>query len=458
MFRKESSSRLLNVAGPDPHVAPFLTITDAPDTSGSLTSTQGIQLDKLECLLKEILPANRFYARKLAQCTLPGRFADREEYARMVPVTARFELVRDRIENPPYGTNLTYPLEDYVRCHQTSGTTTMPIRWLDTAASWNHIVENWARILGAAGINRSDRFFFAFSFGPFLGFWSAMDAVLKMGNFCFAGGSMTSVARLEAILDNKITAVCCTPTYAQHLGEVAAEKQIDLAKGSVRLLIVAGESGGSIPTTRARIEKLWPGAKVFDHHGMTEVGPVSYQCPDEPGVLHVLESSYLPEVVDAATGEPVKPSHAGELVLTTLDRVGSPLLRYQTGDLVRARARKICSCGSSDLALEGGIIGRSDDMVVVRGVNVYPSLLEEIVRSFPEIAEYRVTLDCRPSLAELSLEVEPSREAGAPNTLPSRLQQAFHNRLNLRVPVQLLPVNSLPRFEMKARRWVRLST
>jgi phenylacetate-CoA ligase len=284
-----------------------------------------------------------------------------------------------------------------------------------------------------------------------------MDAAVKMGCFCLAGGSMTSVARLEAILENKITAVCCTPTYAQHLGEVAAERQVDLSKGSVRLLIVAGEGGGSIPTTRTRIEKLWPGAKVFDHHGMTEVGPVSYQCPEQPGVLHVLESAYLPEIVDTATGKPVLPGEAGELVLTTLDRMGSPLLRYRTGDLVRARERNMCSCGSSDLALEGGIIGRSDDMVVVRGVNVYPSLLEEIVRGFPEIAEYRVTFDCRPSLAELSLEVEPSRDAADPNTLPSRLQEAIHDRLNLRVPVQLLPLNCLPRFEMKARRWVRLS-
>ncbi len=422
-----------------------------------LSGIQEIQLRKVQRLLETILPGNPFYTRKLGRCALPRRLSSLDEYAGLVPVTTRHELVRDRMEHPPYGTNLTFPVEEYVRCHQTSGTTTLPIRWLDTRESWDHIVDNWVRILGAAGITRRDRFFFAFSFGPFLGFWSGLEAVMKLGCFCFTGGSMTSLARLEAILDNGITVLCCTPTYAQHLGEVAAERKLDLSRSRVRLVIVAGESGGSIPATRARIEALWPGATVFDHHGMTEVGPVSYQCPRQPGVLHVLETAYLPEVLDPVTGEPVVQGEAGELVLTTLDRLGSPLLRYRTGDLVKTRPRFVCSCGGSELALEGGILGRSDDMVVVRGVNVYPNLIEEIVRSCPEVAEYRVRLDCRHALAELSLEVEPAPEAAERNALARRLQETIQAALNLRVPVKLLAVGSLPRFEMKARRWLKVS-
>ncbi len=422
-----------------------------------LQEIQRLQLRKLNGLLKAILPANAFYARKLAGCALPRRFSSVEEYSRAVPVTSRHELVRDRLNAAPYGTNLTYPLDAYVRCHQTSGTTTVPIRWLDTPESWTHIVDNWVQILGAAGVTRRDRFFFAFSFGPFLGFWSGLEAVMKLGCFCFTGGSMSSLARLEAILDNGITALCCTPTYAQHLGQLAAEKRMDLSKSKLRLMVVAGESGGSIPAMRARIEGLWPGAAVFDHHGMTEVGPVSYQCPREPGVLHVLESAYFPEVVDPATGGSGRAGEAGELVLTTLDRLGSPLLRYRTGDLVKPRARSVCACGRSDLALEGGILGRVDDMVIVRGVNVYPGLVEEIVRVCPDVAEYRVQLDCRRALAELSLEVEPAREAPEVSTLARRLEEAFQAALNLRVPVRLLPSGSLPRFEMKAQRWVRLN-
>ena len=411
------------------------------------------QLHKLKNLLEAILPSNQFYSRKLA-----GRKGVQtlEGFTREFPLTTRHEVVRDRLANPPYGSNLTFPLDRYVRCHQTSGTTTVPIRWLDTAESWDHLVENWIQILCAAGVTAKDRFFFAFSFGPFLGFWSALEAVLRLRCFCFPGGSMSSLARLQAILDNQITVLCCTPTYAQHLGEVAAEKKVDLAKSRLRLVVVAGESGGSIPATRTRIETLWPGATVFDHHGMTEVGPVSYQCPAKPGILHVLESAYLPEVLEPKTEVAVRPGDTGELVLTTLDRVGSPLLRYRSGDLVRPRAASVCACGRSELALEGGILGRSDDMVIVRGVNVYPSLIEDIVRSFPEVTEYRVQLDCRQALTELSLEAEVA-DAGASSGLRRRLEQSFQSLLNLRVPIRVLPSGSLPRFEMKAKRWVRLT-
>jgi phenylacetate-CoA ligase len=416
-----------------------------------------VQLRKLRALLEAIFPANPFYARKLAAGGAALAPASLEDYKRLIPITTRHELVRDRLANPPYGTNLTFPLEAYVRCHQTSGTTTVPIRWLDTAESWDHIVGNWLQILDAAGVTRRDRFFFAFSFGPFLGFWSALEAVQRLGCFCFPGGSMSSRGRLQAILDNGITAVCCTPTYAQHLGEVARLERGDLTRSRLRLLIVAGEGGGSIPATRARIERLWPGATVFDHHGMTEVGPVTYQCPARPGALHVLESAYLPEVINPESGKPVPAGETGELVLTTLDRVGSPLLRYRTGDLVKPRRRSVCVCGRHELALDGGILGRSDDMVVVRGVNVYPSLVEELVRAHPEVAEYRVQLDCRNAMPELSLEVEAAADSPGVATLPRRLEQSFQTALNLRVPVVLVPAGSLPRFEMKAQRWVRVT-
>ncbi len=265
------------------------------------------------------------------------------------------------------------------------------------------------------------------------------------------------MTRLQAILDNDITAICCTPTYAQHLGEVARDKKVDLARSRVRLLIVAGEGGGSIPATRARIERLWPGATVFDHHGMTEVGPVTFQCPARPGSLHVLDSAYLPEVINPQSGQPVPPGETGELVLTTLDRIGSPLLRYRTGDLVKPRPRSVCICGRHDLALDGGILGRSDDMVVVRGVNVYPRLLEEIVRAHPEVTEYRVRLDCRHAMAELSVEVEAAADGPGLASLPRRLEQSFQTALNLRIPVVQVPPRSLPRFEMKAQRWVRIT-
>jgi phenylacetate-CoA ligase len=435
------------------------TISQAGDTDAGLprVGIQDIQLEKLRTLVGAILSNNPFYTAKLAAHQVEQALASVDAFRSLIPVTTRQELAQDRVKHPPYGSNLTFPLERYTRCHQTSGTSAAPMRWLDTPESWSSLIDNWVRILDAAGVTRRDRFFFAFSFGPFLGFWTAMEAVQRLGCFSFAGGSMTSAARLQAIFDNRITVLCCTPTYAQHLGTVARERKIDLADSAVRLLVVAGEGGGSIPATRARLEQLWPGATVFDHHGMTEVGPVTYQCPAQPGVLHVLETAYLAEVIDPQSLAAVAPGETGELVLTSLDRIGSPLLRYRTGDLVRPRGEAACACGRPELALEGGILGRSDDMVVVRGVNVYPSFVEEIVRSCPDVTEYRVQLDCRGAMTQLSLEAETVPECVDQPAVRDRLEHSFQSALNLRVLVRLLPPGSLPRFEMKAMRWVKLT-
>jgi len=173
--------------------------------------------------------------------------------------------------------------------------------------------------------------------------------------------------------------------------------------------------------------------------------------------LHVLESAYIAEVIEPLTGAPAHAGVTGELVLTTLDRIGSPLLRYRTGDLVKPRRRQVCDCGRSELALDGGILGRSDDMVVVRGVNVYPGLVEEIVRAHAEVGEYRVQLDCRGAMANLAVEVETADDRPERAAVQTRLEQSFQTALNLRVPVRLLPPGSLPRFEMKAFRWVKIT-
>jgi phenylacetate-CoA ligase len=195
---------------------------------------------------------------------------------------------------------------------------------------------------------------------------------------------------------------------------------------------------------------------------MTEVGAVTYECPAQPGVLHVLEETYFAEVLDPARGVPVEAGERGELVLTPLHRAGSPLLRYRTGDWVQPRfapgaeAVAPCACGRSELALVGGILGRVDDMVIVRGVNVYPSALDELVRRFPEVVEYQVLVTQPGGLAELNLELEPRPDCPEPAGLAARVQQALQTALSLRVPVTFVPPGTLPRYELKARRWVRL--
>jgi phenylacetate-CoA ligase len=296
---------------------------------------------------------------------------------------------------------------------------------------------------------------FTFSFGPFIGFWLAFEAAARMGCLCLPGGGLHSAARLRAILDHRVTVLCCAPSYAIRLAEIAAEQRIDLRASRVKVIVVAGEAGGSIPATRARIQELWPGARVFDHHGMTEVGPVTFECPARPGVLHVMEQAFIPEIIDPATGKAVTPGDVGELVLTTLGRSASPVIRYRTGDLVKAAPEVPCACGRSDVALEGGILGRADDMVVVRGVNLFPSAIEQIVREHGGVAEYRVRLSARGPLTELRLEVEPRPDGSEGATVAGELERALQAAFALRIPVAAVPPGSLPRFEMKAKRWIK---
>jgi phenylacetate-CoA ligase len=410
------------------------------------------QLEKLRALLRAVRSSNAFYTAKLKG--LRPDLAGLEEFSRALPFTCKHEIIEDQARHPPYGSNLTHPIECYTRFHQTSGTTGAPMRWLDTAESWEAMLKCWVRVFESAGVGARDHVFFAFSFGPFLGFWTAFEAAMRIGCLVIPGGGMRSSARLETILDNRVTALCCTPTYALRLAEAAAEEGIDLSASQVRRIIVGGEPGGSIPATRALIEGLWPGARVVDHHGMTEIGPVSYGCPERRDVLHVIETAYFPEVVDAKTQEAVATGGTGELVLTNLGRTGSPLIRYRTGDMVRRAVEPVCVCGSSELALEGGILGRTDDMLVVRGVNVYPTAVEDVLRSCGGVGEFRVEVTTTHTLPEMNIQIE-SAAAEDGGALANRVAAAFHKSFALRVSVSCVPSGTLPRFEAKSKRWVR---
>lgn len=413
------------------------------------------QFHKLQGLLAAVLASNPFYSAKLRAAGAQANLASLDEFRSRVPFTCKGELSHDQIDNPPYGSNLTFPVESYTRFNQTSGTTGRPIRWLDTPESWEWMLDCWTRVYQSAGTSAGDRVFFPFSFGPFLGFWVAFEAAARMGCLSIPGGGMRSTARLQTILDNQVTVLCSTPSYAVRLAEAASEEKLDLSAGSVRTIIVAGEPGGSIPATRALIEELWCGARVVDHHGMTETGPVSYECPGRRGVLHIIETAYYPEIIDPNSLEPVVPGGTGELVLTNLGRTGSPLLRYRTGDVVRCSGQEPCQCGSYELALEGGILTRTDDMVVVRGVNLYPSAVEEVLRSCGGVAEFRVEIDTAAALPEMTLQIEPAPGYPQAAVLADRVEAALLNAFHLRIPVSSVSCGTLPRFEAKARRWIR---
>jgi phenylacetate-CoA ligase len=392
------------------------------------------QWERLSSRLPELRQKNPFYRAKLS---------DRARSLGDLPFTTKAELSEDQAAHPPFGTNLTYPIERYVRLHQTSGTTGRPLRLLDTAESWEWWRECWQPIYRAAGVTARDRIFFAFSFGPFVGFWSAFAGAERLGALCVTGAAMSTTERVAAILATEATALMCTPTYALRLAEAAREEGIDLARSALRVSIHAGEPGASIPTTRERIEKQL-GVEAFDHAGATEVGAHGFSCSARDGV-HINESEFIAEVLDARTGD-VRDEGDGELVLTNLGRWGMPVIRYRTGDRVTAK-RGTCSCGRTLVKLAGGIAGRVDDMVTVRGVNVFPSAIEAIVRRFDEVGEYRVELARVREMDELRCTVEASSEVA------ERLAGAIHRELGIRCLVDVVAPGTLPRFDMKAKRF-----
>ena len=394
-------------------------------------------LQKLNDLIHAILPANRFYAEKLG---VLEKFTSLSDFTERVPFTTKDELAANREQHPPYGTTHTFPLSNYHRFHQTSGTRGKPLIWLDDPDNWTWILDNWEWVWRGAGVKPGDTAFFPFSFGPFLGFWAGFEAATRMGIRAVPGGGLSSEDRLQLLRQSHSTILCCTPTYALRLAEVGERINLPVSSLGIKKIIVCGEPGGSILEVRQRIETAWQ-AHVYDHHGMTEIGPVSVSSETDRDLLLLRHDSYFCEVIDPATGTPTALGETGELVLTTLGRYGSPLLRYRTGDLVMPVAHE------DQFALRGGVLSRTDDMIVIRGINIYPSSIDAIVRSFPDIAEYQVEIDQRPALAEIHLTVESSTETA------SELAQKLRSVFTLRIPVTAVPTGTLPTFEVKAKRW-----
>lgn len=417
---------------------------------------QTVQLQRLQELLQAIIPRNRFWTQRFREAGLAPKEITCLDDLRKIPLCTKQEIVADQTAQPPYGSNLSFPSTRYRRLHQTSGTTGRPVRWMDTAESWDWFMLCWRQIYTLAGLQEWDRLFFPFSFGPFIGFWAAFEGALRFGNFCIAGGGMSTTVRLQAMIENEATVVCCTPTYALRMAEVAAQEGIDLKETSVRMLIVAGEPGGTIPATRARLEELWE-ARVIDHWGMTEIGSLAVESEDRPGGLYLLETECIPEILNPDTLEPVAPGETGELVITNLGRMGSPLIRYRTRDLVRVSSVADPS-GRQLKWLDGGVLGRSDDMVIVRGNNVFPSSIEAVVREIAEVAEFQIELRTVREMQTLCVAVEPTPAAAETVTeLVTKVGGALRQRLGFAVDVRPAGVGELPRFELKSRRFVRIS-
>jgi len=402
----------------------------------SLDELRALQLSRLRAGLADVLRDNAFWRARLSD--VQGW----DDFERL-PLTTKGELIADQTAHQPFGTNLTYPIERYVRVHQTSGSSgDRPLRWLDTAESWTWWLSIWAdHVYRAAGVGSGDRIFFAFSFGPFIGFWSAFGGAEWLGALALSGAGMTTEERVRSLIDLEATVLLSTPTYALRMADVGRDLGVDLASSPLRVTIHAGEPGASIPATRAAIESAY-GASCFDHTGMTEVGPTGHSCSQRDGI-HVIESEFIFEVLDSSG----RPADEGELVATNLGRWGMPLIRYRTGDRV-AVSREPCSCGSSYLKLVGGIRGRVDDMFTVRGVNLFPSQVEDIVRRHPQVVEFAIERRRERQMDEVTVLVE----IDGSDTSAERLEADLRLALGARLVCRVVPLGTLPRSELKSKR------
>ena len=429
------------------------------------------QFKRLRQMLGRIVSVNTFYRQRFIEAGLLDASGaneinfprDRAELAKL-PLTTKADLVGDG--SCPFVANLTWPVDDYVRFHRTSGTHGHPMLVLDTAQDWQWWIEGWQHVLDAAEVTATDRAVMAFSFGPFIGFWSAFDATAARGALVIPTGAMTTLARLDLIKTTAATVMFCTPSYALHMAELAAENGIDIGSSSVKKIIVAGEPGGSIRATREKIESAW-NAKVVDHSGASEIGPWGFADKKGTGI-YVNEIHFLPELISiddgqliplesvplrskvSAENDGVSDDGLAELVLTTLGRDGSPVIRYRTGDLVRPLINDTSDEGSQFLFLDGGVLGRTDDMMIIRGVNVFPTSVESILREIPEVVEYRMTATKAGQMDQLKIELEATAKVA------DTVSELLNTRLGLRIDVAQVADGELPRFEAKGQRFVDL--
>jgi len=408
-----------------------------------------LQEEKLAVMMAGVYGRNRFVTDKFkAAGAEPGDMRTIDDLAGL-GFTTKAELMAAQAERP-LSTNCTFPENAYTRVHQTSGTTGPPLRVFDTAQSWDWWGHCWGFVLAGAGLTADDRLFVPFSFGPFIGFWAALGGASKVGALMIPGGGRTSVQRLTLMADMGATAMTCTPTYALRLAEIARDENFDLSTIPVRITVHAGEPGASVPATKARIEQEW-GARCYDHAGASEVGAHSFECQAQPGGTHAIDSEFIVEVVDPATGREVPAGDEGELVITNLGRIGFPVIRYRTGDVVCIDPSP-CPCGRTFTRFNGGVIGRVDDMVVVRGVNVYPAAVENLVRRHDAVDEFRVTITRDRQMAVIVVEIE-CRDGVDTETTVRDVSRSFESSLGLRPDVTAVARGTLPRFELKAQRF-----
>jgi phenylacetate-CoA ligase len=419
-----------------------------------------LQLAKWQRLVAYADERSPFYRHKFRAAGFEPSQLQSLDDVRRIPLTTKEEWLASQAESPLFGDLVTAPEHVATRYHLTSGTSgRVPLRVLDSTRDWAWISEIWAYGLWGFGVRPTDVVYFAFSYASFIGFWGAHYASEKIGALTVASGNLPTETRVRQIMELGVTTVCATPTYALRLGAVARGMGIDLATESkIDKVVLGGEPGANIPATRRLITEAL-GGRCGDFAGMTEIGTnMVVECADAPGGPHIVEDHIYEEVVNPTTGEPAAYGERGERIVTSFGRGLLPLIRYRASDLVERVPHTDCTCGRTFDLYKGGILGRVDDMKVIRGTNVFPSAVEAIVREYAEVEEFQIELASLNGRDEITLKVElDDRARDGGSDLCTRLgKDLAESHEGLRFIVSVADPGSLPRFELKARRLVDL--
>jgi phenylacetate-CoA ligase len=385
-----------------------------------------LQLNKFKKIFRWTYQNSTFHRRLYDNAGIKPEEVRSFEDIRRVPKVEK-SMMRDiqRKAPFPYGEALCVPLDEVTVFRQTSGTTGQPVYQPDTWQDWEWWMECWSYILWAQGYRPQDRVFIPFGYNIFVAFWAGHYAAEKIGCEVIPGGVLDTKARILKIQELQATAMMGTPTYILGMAETARMKMdMDPAKLSIRKITCAGECGASIPGTKKRLEDAW-GAKVYDHAGATEIGAWSFECADQPGGMHVNEALFLVEIEDVDTGEIIQaPGRRGKMVRTSR-------------------------------LIKGGVVGRADDITKVKGVLLAPSAIEEVVRSIDGLGdEYEVIVEKVGDAERIKLKVELLPQADDQCTrIENELVDQLRLKTNLRYDIEICGCETLPRYEVKAKRF-----
>ena len=416
-----------------------------------------LQLQRFRERMQYVYERSPMYKRKYDEAGIKAPDIRTLDHIQHVPFTVKEELRESQAQHPPWGDFICIPPEEGVRVFQTTGTTGVPVKALLNKGDWTqHFYEQFMHFMYGYGIKTSDILFVPFGYSLYIAWWGFQAALEQAGVMIVPGGAQSSQDRVRNIFEWGATVVCGTPTYLLYLGETARKMGLFLADSAVRIVVAAGEPGANVPSTKKAIEEIW-GAKCYDDIGSTEISNFGFECVAQKGT-HVIESMFYAECLDPDSLEPVQYGEVGELVLSNLCTESMPLLRYRMKDLVRFN-KETCECGRTFLRLDGGILGRSDDMFQFAGVNIFPSAIENFIRDVPEFSnEYQIIIPKIGSGKHLKIRVEPAT-ADIPK---ERIMQAvkkftetFKYKITITPDVEVVEIGELPRFELKAKRLIR---